>query len=140
MVRTQRGTGFRDLDNRIGEFRRLDLSRAPGKFDGRVDIVLCEITLRHADRFRGNPFALKVFHGVDSGVFRHGENPAERIAPDFAVNELRGFDHIGAVFLNPVETGQSAVKNSFLDITGHFLSADQHTFDIRIVDGRIIGT
>ena len=71
---------------------------------------------------------------MDVGVFRNGEHPAERIAADFSVNEFGNFDDVGAVFADPVVSGESAVEDALFHIAGHFLRADEHTFDFGIVN------
>ena len=138
-VRAQAGTGFRNLDDGIGEAGRFDFRCAPGEFHLRIDAVFFQIAFRHADCFRGDAFAFQIGCTLDVGIFRHGEDPAERVSADFPVNQFGGFHHIGPVFLDPVKAGETAVQDSFFDVLGHFLSADQHTFDFRVVNRGIIG-
>ena len=102
-------------------------------------MIFREIAFCHADRFRGDPFAFQILDAVNIGIFRHGKDPAQRIASDFSINEFRNFHNIRIVFTDPVISGQSAVENAFFDIAGHFLSTDQHAFDFRIIDRREIG-
>ena len=72
---------------------------------------------------------------MEIGAFGNREDPAERVASDFAVHEFCNFQNIGTVFADPVVSGKTAIENAFLHIAGHFLSTDQHAFDFRVVNG-----
>ena len=105
-----------------------------------MDPVLFQIAFGHADRFGGDPFAFQLFDRFDTRGFGDRQDPAQRIAADFAVNQFRSLIHVRTVFLDPVKSGQAAVQHAFFHVARHFLRTDQHAFDLRIVDRRIIGT
>ena len=118
--------------------RRLDLGRAPGEVHADVlHVVRRQIALRHADGLRRDALALEVGGALDVRIFRHGQHPAQRIAPDFAVDQLAHLDHVRARLLDPVESGQAAVEHAFLHEHRHFLRAQQHALDLRVVDRRV---
>ena len=137
-IGAQRRAGFGDFDDGVGELGNFYFRGAPGKFDARFHAVAFEIFFGHAHGFGGDDFAFEVFHGVDGGIFGDGENPAHAAEARLRINEFGDFLHVGAGFDDPVISGKAAIETAVLDVARHFLRADKHAFDFRIVDGGII--
>ena len=57
----KRAAGLRDIDDRVGEARRLHLGRPPAELDLSRHAVLREIALGDADQFRRDALALQSF-------------------------------------------------------------------------------
>ena len=70
--------------------------------------------------------------------FGHGQHPAHLAEALLGVDEVGHRQHVGFVLDDPVAAGEAGVEDAILDVAGHFLGADQHAFDIGIVDAREI--
>ena len=114
IVRLQGAAGLGDINDGVGEARRLHLGRAPAELDLGADAVLREIALRDADQLRGDAFALQVVHGHDRRIVRHREHPAHRPAADLREDQLRELRHLRFVFQHPVVAGEAAIERAVL--------------------------
>ena len=132
--------GFRDFDDRVGEFGRLDFGRTPTEFDGRGDAERGEPAGRNVYHFRGDALPLQVSRGLDRRAVRHSQDPADGLAAGLAEDEFGEFD--GAfgrvVFDDPVVPGEAAVERAVGHVAGHFLGADERTVDFGVVDGGVV--
>ena len=79
VVRPERTASLGKIDDRVDEFRSLDLGRAPAELDIGLDAVLLQITLDKADRLGRNALAVQILDGLDLGIVRNGEHPADGI-------------------------------------------------------------
>ena len=75
--------------------------------------------------------------GENSG---HGQDPAGRLAADFAELEFADFVDFGAVFDDPIVAGQTAIQVAQLDIAADFLGADEADEQMFIVHVWRVGT
>ena len=71
--------------------------------------------------------------------FRHGQHPAHFTETLLGVNQVRDRHDVRLVLCDPVETGEAGVDGSVLNVTGHFLGANQETIDFGIGGGGEIG-
>ena len=76
-----------------------------------------------------------VWNGDD---FRHGQHPAHFAEALLGVDQVGDGLDLGFALLHPVAAGEAGVQNAVLDVARHLLRADQHAFDLGIVDGREI--
>jgi hypothetical protein len=102
--------------------------------------VLPQILLRQVDDLGGDSFALKILRRFDRRVLGYGQDPARRLACDFAEEELADFMDAGSVLLHPVVPGDTAIQVAKLDIAADFLGADHPDLQFRVVHVRNIGT
>ena len=71
--------------------------------------------------------------------FGHGEHPSHFAEALLGVDQVGDRLDLGFALLDPIASGQSGVEDAVVDIASHLLRADQHAFDLRIVDGREVG-
>jgi hypothetical protein len=50
------------------------------------------------------------------------------------IDQVGDFDHIRAVFKNPIITGDTRVQHAVLDVPADFLRADEPALEFRVVD------
>ena len=89
--------------------------------------------------FGGDDLAVEVVHGVEAAAGGHSEYPAHFAEALLGVDEVGDGDYVGFVLGNPIESGKSRVEDAVFDIARHFLGADEHALDFRIVDGGEVG-
>ena len=65
LVGAQAGAGLGDLDDGVGQHRRLDLGGAPTEFDLGLDAVRGQVALGGGDQFGGDDLAFQILHGVE---------------------------------------------------------------------------
>src|SRR5205823_6873656 len=56
------------------------------------------------------------------------------------IDQIRNSYRLKSAFVNPIETGQTGVERSVLDVACHLLRSNQHAFNFGIAGGRKIRT
>jgi hypothetical protein len=76
----------------------------------------------------------------DGRRVRNGEHPADAAEALFRIHQVADGVDLGFALNDPVVAGEAEVQGAVLHVACHLLGADQHAFDVRVVDGREIGS
>ena len=143
-VGAKRRSGFRRLDDGIGQNRRLDLGRAPRELDVHVHAEPIEIRLGRAHQLGGDRGAFEILRLLEAGVLGRRQHPADFAEALLRVNQIgdrherRRRGQAALVLGDPVLPREAAVEHAVGDVACHLLRANQHALDLGIVDGRKI--
>src|SRR5262245_60131998 len=144
-VRAQRRPGFGHFHDGVREHRRLHLGGAPRKLHLDAYPQAFEIGPRDPDQLRRHGLAVEILWRPDGGVFRRGEYPSHLAEALLGVDQIRdardyaGPAVAGFVLGNPVLSRQPRVEYAVRHVARHFLGANQHARDLRVVDGGEVG-
>ncbi len=101
-----------------------------------MDAVLRQVAPRGGDQFGGDDLPFQIFHALEQRRFGHGQHPAHFSEALLGVDQVGHRVNVGFALLNPVASGEAGVEHAVFDVARHFLRADQHAFDFRVVDRR----
>ena len=100
--------------------------------------------LRDAHELGGDTLAVQVRGALERRILGRGEHPPHLAETLLGVHEIanarerRLFRVADLVLGDPVLAGEAGVEDAVGDVARHFLGADQHAFDLGIVDRREI--
>ena len=97
--------------------------------------LIGKVTFADLDQFCGNDFAFEVFGLLKAARLGHGQYPAHFAPALLGISERGDAGHVKPAFNYPVDAGESRIEDAMIDIARHLLRANQHAFDLAIVDG-----
>src|SRR5512141_1191947 len=134
VVRPKAAPRLGQLDDRVGEARRLHLGGPPGELDLGLDPLLLQVAPGELDQFGRHPLSLQVPDPVNGGIVRDRHHPSDRPQPSPGVEEGTDLLHLRVLLQHPGPSGQTHVEDAVLDVSRPLLGADQQPGELRVVD------
>ena len=134
VVRPKAAPRLGQLDDRVGQARRLHLGGPPGELDLGLDPLFLQVAPGELDQFGRHPLPLQIPDPLDGGIVRDRHHPPDRAQASSRIEEGTNLLHLRVLLQHPVPPGQPHVEDAVLDVARHLLGADQETGKFRVVD------